>query len=869
MRTVFLTVTLSLLFFGKITAQCDIVNGLQLLEATNQVVTANMECTDAQGWTHYFNSSENKLILSIKKNGQNIGATGLGLIIQSGTLSGYGGGGYNLSNADYIANDIWIAANRFWQVTGANEITSPVQVRFYFSDTDVDDIAESVDDYGFFVDEPDDVLAFTLGNGNGIWPYAETTQPDGAVLTLYDMVSGPAPDWASGTMNGFHFAEFSANNLDVAGSLGFLIFQADPPVSVAGQIARPNGVPVQGVTVEAASTSIDVTGANGQFVCPTLITGGDYEIVPSKNVNPAEGVNVADLIRLARHLLGNEPLVSAFERIAADADDDTEVTFDDLDEIRKIILGKTQGFPNSSWRFVREGYVFPNPTDPFTPPFPETIPLTNLPGALNGQNFVGVKIGDVAEDSPLAPPPVNPLFSLPSLTTCNPGDELVFPITVTDFQNIRGFQFTLEWDVEVMEFVDVENLQLPGLTQQSVGTESVDEGKLAIAWFNPADVGSSLNNGGTICEIRFASTGAFGASTPLNFTSSIADVLLLHQNLSEDTPTLINGGMVIENNSVLAAGTDITHAGCNGEPIGSIDLTVNNATAPVTYEWSTGATSEDISGLGGGEYRVTVSDASGNCPKVFFATVAPNGPIEISGQPNPMSCPNVVDGSIDLEVPGGPYTYAWSNGSTEEDIDGLFMGNYEVTVTDLAGCTATASFSIGNPNMIQPSVDIVNASSEDGMDGAVGITTIGGGTPPFDFEWSTGETSQSIQNLNPGDYFVTITDGIGCSHVFGYIVSDLMTATGESEFLPSVNIFPNPVAAGQVLSLDLRSEKTGTLEVEIQSTMGQVVSVKTLALGSGNSTFKLPMPDEAGLYFLQIKMNGEQAGWAKVKVVNF
>ena len=867
MRTYLLLFALLVLCCEKIVAQCDVINSLQIVESANHTVAANMECTDSEGWTHYFNTTENKLLLSIKKNGQNIGSTGVGLIVQSGTLNGFGSGnGFNLSNADYIANDVWIVANRFWQVTGANDITAPVQIRFYFSDVDVEDIAQSVDDFGFYVDEPDDVLAFTLSNGGGISPYAEITQPVSAVLTLYDMVSGPAPDWTSGSFNDFHYAEFEATDLDNAGSLGFLIFQADPTVSVSGNIARPGGMPISGVTVEAASTSIDETGADGNFSCPTLIAGGNYEVVPSKNVNPSEDISVADLIRLSRHLLNLEPLTSPYDFIAADADDDTAISFGDLDELRQIILGKIPSFQNSSWRFVRKDYVFPDPSDPFSPPFPESIQLTNLPGELDNQDFIGVKIGDLAEDNAGAPPALNPTFTLPIVNTCNPGDEIVFPLKVSDFQNIRGFQFTLEWNAEVMEYLGVENLNLPGFTQQNVGSVFSNEGRLSLVWFNPADPGSSLNDDEIVCEIRFVATGEFGEQTSLNFTSSIAEAVLLHQNLAQDDPTFITGSMVIENNSQLSANTDIVHAGCNGEPTGSINLTVNNAVPPVTFDWSNGDTTEDISNLPGGEYRVTVSDNSGNCPKVFFAHVAPTGPIEIDANVEGMSCPMIVDGNIQLLLDGGPFTFDWSNGENTQNIDGLFQGIYDVTVTDLAGCTTTASFEIENPNTIQPSVDIVNATSANGMDGALSITTIGGGTPPFTFIWNTGETTQSIQNLNPGDYIVTIMDGIGCNHVFGYIISDLMTVTGESDLISSVNIFPNPVSASQVFLLGLQSEKTAAMQVLLYSSAGRLTWEKTLDLQAGDSVREFPAPSVSGLYFMEIKIDGEPAGWAKIMV---
>ena len=83
------------------------------------------------------------------------------------------------------------------------------------------------------------------------------------------------------------------------------------------------------ITPPASGFSLDVavTGADGQYLCPTLISGGSYEVVPTKNINHSEFISIADLIRLSRHLLGLEEFTSPFEYIAADCDNDAEITF--------------------------------------------------------------------------------------------------------------------------------------------------------------------------------------------------------------------------------------------------------------------------------------------------------------------------------------------------------------------------------------------------------------------------------------------------------------------------------------------------------------------------------------------------------------
>ncbi len=854
----------------QLMAQCDIINSLQVINVPNQVAVANMECTDAAGWTHYYNSISGKLLISIKKNGQNIGGLGTGLIVEASTIGGYGNGAHNLSSADYIDNDVWLVSNRYWQVKGANAISSTVQIRFYFHNEDVSDIASSVDDFGFFVDEPKDVLMFTISNGNGLNPLSTELQPVNGIFTLYDMVPGPAPDWTDGTLNGNPFAEFSVSTLDIGGAAGFLIFQQDPPVSISGQIKKANGNPISDVKVEAATSSVDFTDASGNYDCPTLITGAGYTVTPTKNTNHKEGISVIDLIFISRHLMGMELFNSPFKHIAANADNNSALTTNDLDQVRKVLLGELPAFPsNESWRFVPKNYTFLNPNNPLLEAFPGTIQIPFLSDTLTGQDFTGVKIGDVAEDGNANPPALNTGFVLPNATTCNPGDTVVFELKVQDFTGIRGFQFTLEWDEAVMDYYGVQNFNLGGLTAQSFGTSAAPVGKLTVVWFNPNNNGSSLSNNTSICKLKFIAAGNYGDESALSFTGTGLAPLVFHQNLSHDVPDFTTGHLLIENNSVLTASSVVEPAGCNGQAIGSVDLTVNGGVPPLSYHWSNGATTQDIANLPGGYYRVTVSDASGNCPKAFEFAVAPTGPIGLGAIVSDMSCPNIVDGAIDLGINNGagPFTFLWSNGKTSEDIDNLFMGIYTVTVTDVAGCTNTGSFEVQNPNKIMPSVSITNATNAGSPDGAVTINSIMGSVAPFTFSWNTGATTQSIQNLPPGDYIVTINDGAGCSHVFGYLVNDLMVSVGPGPAIqPGAQFSPNPILAGNQGFLKLELDSAERVNLTVYNSIGEEWGRMNVLLEAGENIIPMQAPAVAGVYFIKIKRPKGAVAWVNIVV---
>lgn len=866
MRIFILTLSLLSILVKAGIAQCDDLSTLQVINSGNQLLFADTECTDAAGWTHYYNSANNRILLSVKKNGQDIGSIDAGMTVRAGTLPGYSTGAFNLSDADYIDNDLWLIANRYWQITGANAITQPVNIRFYFSGTDVFDVANTVDDFGFFVDEPDDLLIFTLSNGNGLDPLSTVTQPSNAVFTLYDMVPGPAPDWVSGEFNGFSYGEFEVATLDIGGGAGFLIFQQGDLLAISGNIAKKSGTPVEDVQV-VASISTDTTNANGDYFNGGLLAGANYEVVPFKDTDHDEYLSVADLMALSRHLLSIELFSSPYQYIAADANNDQTITFLDLIQIRNVILGSSPDFPNNtSWRFVPESYVFPDPLNPFTPPFPEQIEITNLQDTLIGQDFIGVKTGDVTEDSAIVPPVLNTTFSLPALSACNPGDTVSFDLQVTDFQNIRAFQFSLGWDEDVMTFLNAKDFTLANFSAANIGSTAAAAGMLSFAWISMSPGGSTVADGTAISKLQFVVNGNINDTTSLEFADEPTEKVLIHQNFSQVTPQSFPGNLTVDNTSAIAVTADLTLPGCEGEPVGGIQLNVTAGTAPFEFLWNNGAVTQHLSGIAGGEYSVTVSDASGSCPKTFFFELPLTSSFNIGGVSFDMTCPYLVNGEIDLEISGGvpPFSYNWSNGSQAQNPTHLYEGAYTVTVTDAAGCTGTAGFTIANPNKIIPQVEVINASFANVANGAVNIIQVSGGTPPFEFLWNTGATAQNLQNILPGDYIVTITDGQGCQHIFGYEVYGLFTAVSETAGnLTSVSLFPNPAFSGRQGGLLLETVTGGEVTTVFYTTEGKMVSREVFQVFPGKAIHRFQMPVQSGLYFIEVLMDGQPAGWLK------
>ncbi len=213
-------------------------------------------------------------------------------------------------------------------------------------------------------------------------------------------------------------------------------------------------------------------------------------------------------------------------------------------------------------------------------------------------------------------------------------------------------------------------------------------------------------------------------------------------------------------NSIQISST-VTDESAPGASDGEIDISVTGGQPGYTYLWSNGATTEDITGLSGGSYTVTVTDQSGTTA-THSATVNTIPAIQITSTVTDESAPGASDGAIDISVAGGQpgYTYLWSNGATTEDITGLSGGSYTVTVTDQSGTTATHTATVNTNSSIQITSMVTDESAPGASDGAIDIS-VTGGQPGYTYLWSNGATTEDLTGLSGGSYTVTVTDQSG------------------------------------------------------------------------------------------------------------
>ncbi len=262
-----------------------------------------------------------------------------------------------------------------------------------------------------------------------------------------------------------------------------------------------------------------------------------------------------------------------------------------------------------------------------------------------------------------------------------------------------------------------------------------------------------------------------------------------------------------------------------------------------SYMWSTSETSSIINVSTSDTYAVTVTDANG-CTNSDAMTLTVNPEASPDLGADQTVCDN--DTPVTLN-PGSFDTYTWSTSETSPTIDVSTTNNYEVTVTDANGCTGSDAMHL----TVDPSPFVDLGGDQSHCEYDVPITLDAGGGMS-DYEWSTTETTQTI-NVDASDtYSVTVINSYGCT------ASDMMTLT--------VNTAPTPDLGGDqsVCDYDIpytldpgvyddylwnTSETTQTIEASNEAVYQVTVTDVNGCTGSDNMTLSIdtaPSPDIGG-----------------------
>jgi len=212
-----------------------------------------------------------------------------------------------------------------------------------------------------------------------------------------------------------------------------------------------------------------------------------------------------------------------------------------------------------------------------------------------------------------------------------------------------------------------------------------------------------------------------------------------------------------------------TNVLCYGAATGAINVNVTGGTPGVGYNFSWvgpngfTSTNQNLTAIPVGNYDLTVIDANG-CIKNLSVIITQSTEIIIAYTTTPITCYGANNASMSVTLSGGnpAYQFQWSNLSTSLTQTNLSAGNYTITVTDNVGCIKTETIVIPEAPIFTINPIVTQISCNGANNGSINLN-LTGGIAPVALTWSDGSTAGLIRNnLSPGTYTATISDGTPC-----------------------------------------------------------------------------------------------------------
>lgn len=318
--------------------------------------------------------------------------------------------------------------------------------------------------------------------------------------------------------------------------------------SIDGQAITEDNKVIGGVTFDAAGTD----GASSQlgtpgysFLMTPCIGVNDIGAFKNNDANVRNGIDVSDITAMTQHILNIQALGSPYKLLAADVNHNGLINGPDVSQLRQMILAIRDGFPTPGatssnpntddylWTFIPTDHTWTDNTNPWVYP---TRRFFNAPTNSTGEDFYGVKLGDVNntwdETNPLTGGFADTLTMLMSDAIVQPGAVFTVPVMLKDFKDISGYQYTLNWDPSVLQLESVENSQLFGF----FNTDYADQGVLSTVWNDMAGQAITESDNTVAFELTFRAVGGWASSSELTITSDLTNSIAYDV---EETPMIV------------------------------------------------------------------------------------------------------------------------------------------------------------------------------------------------------------------------------------------------------------------------------------------------------------------------------------------
>jgi gliding motility-associated-like protein len=266
--------------------------------------------------------------------------------------------------------------------------------------------------------------------------------------------------------------------------------------------------------------------------------------------------------------------------------------------------------------------------------------------------------------------------------------------------------------------------------------------------------------------------------------------------ITDSVGCFINQGVNILSPQPLTGTFTVVQNNCKGADDGSITVVGQGGTGLISYTWSPepggGQGTGTATGLTEGTWNVTLGDVNGCDTTISITLVDPPG-MNVIVTHTDNGCFNDCVATAHAEISGGtaPYITVWTDTSgtvidvNTLDVFGLCGGDYVFTVTDSSGCSIASAFSVATGVPIDAGLVVQGETCNGPCDGTATVSPTGGSGSGYGYLWVpdvNGQGTETATDLCPGNYTVTITDGLGCDSVFAFTVDPF------TPLLPNANL---------------------------------------------------------------------------------
>ena len=358
-------------------------------------------------------------------------------------------------------------------------------------------------------------------------------------------------------------------------------------------------------------------------------------------------------------------------------------------------------------------------------------------------------------------------------------------------------------------------------------------------------------SGGTAPFSYSADGGPFQSSNVLSgLSAGLHQITLVDANgCQKDTSVFLDEPAALQFGPMV-----IHHPTCEDFADGKVSLSAQGGTSPYLFSVNSGSFSNTavFPGLQEGIWFFQVRDAHNclidtNLHLIGYPPIVIDS-ISISGA----SCAGAEDGSIQILAKGGnqPLWYAIDDGDwiTQPEFEQLNSGQHRIHIIDSTGCRKDTAVMVSAPQVLEIRMAVTNNDCIGYDDGGQIEAIVQGGTAPYSYSWSDGQSGQEARHLANGSYEVVVTDVNGC---FDTSRAEVVYDDCCTVFVPS-GFTPNGDGRNDKVSVRYKGDMQ-LLEFAVYNRYGEKIFVSYNMQSGWDGTYN-GQPQEVGVYFYYLQV---------------